>query len=330
MTKSIAFILGLACLLLACNSAEEKKDSSEQDNKAAIKLKVPAFDRDSAFNFIEQQLAFGPRRPNTEAHKQCKDWLVMKFEGYGMEVIVQDFTEEVYFGERMQGYNIIARYNPEEEKRVMLSAHWDTRFKAEEDPDPKMQEQAIPGADDGGSGVGVILEVARLLKNADIPIGVDFVLFDLEDQGKNGGSSEETWCLGSQYWTKNPHHRLYKFGVNLDMVGSKGAKFKKEGFSMKYASGITNKVWKWAQRLGYDNYFIDRRTGAVIDDHYFLNTSGILPVTNIIYTSDQRGSTFGPHWHTHGDDLSNIDRNTLKAVGQVVTNVVYKEAEGTF
>lgn len=314
----------------SCSNETNKDVQTEKEEITNIKLTVPSFNRDSAFYFVEKQLTFGPRRPNTDAHKACKEWMYEKLKSFGLGVKTQDFKATSHFGEEMQGYNVIARYNPDKSvKRILLSAHWDTRYKAEKDKDPSKVNKAIPGADDGASGVAVLMEIARVIAlENNLPIGIDFVLFDLEDQGKNGTTDVESWCLGSQYWTKNPHFRDFKFGINLDMVGSKGATFKKEGFSMKYSPTITNKIWTWAQRLGYNNYFPDRRTGSITDDHYFVNISGITPMTNIIYTSDQASSTFGPHWHTHGDNLENIDRNTLKAVGQVVTNVIYKEAEG--
>ncbi len=323
--RFLAILFGFA-LLMACKG--EQKEEVKEEAKPVINLKVPSFNRDSAYHYIQKQVDFGPRRPNTDAHVACKDWFVQHFEGLGLKTIVQEFGATAYFGEKMNGFNVIAQYKPELEKRVVISAHWDTRFKAEKDQDPNMQDKPILGADDGGSGVAAIMEIARILAKDDIPLGVDFILFDLEDQGENGNTDVRSWCLGSQYWAKNPHISKFKFGINLDMIASKGAQFKKEGYSLRYAPGIVNKVWTWAKRLGYTNYFSNATGAPITDDHYFVNQGGIGPMINIIYTTNQYGGTFGAHWHTHNDDMDNIDKNVLKAVGQVVTNVIYKEAEG--
>lgn len=322
----LGLCLGLS-LLISCKN-ESKTEPTKEEKAPAISLKVPSFNRDSAFHYVEKQIAFGPRRPNTDPHIQCKDWLVAHFKQLGLTTQVQEFDAKAYFGEQMKGYNIIAQYKPKEEKRIVISAHWDTRFKAEKDQDPNKKDQPIPGADDGGSGVAAIMEIARILSTDDIPLGVDFILFDLEDQGENGNNDIRSWCLGSQYWSQNPHISKFKFGINLDMIASKGAQFKKEGFSRRYAPGVVNKVWTWAKRLGYSNHFSNANGPPITDDHYFVNQAGIGPMINIIYTTNEFGGTFGAHWHTHDDDLDNIDKNVLKAVGQVVTNVLYKEAEG--
>lgn len=320
-----AFVL----VLVQCQPTEKPKASANsKDEQAKLHIKVPSFNRDSAFYNVEKQLEFGPRRPNTDAHIACKNWLINTFDRHGLHVSVQEFNATTYFDEKMKGFNIIAQYKPELEKRLMISAHWDTRFQAEKEQNEVLKKEPILGADDGGSGVAVIMEMARLLADQNIPIGVDFVLFDLEDQGESSSMDVNSWCLGSQYWAKNPHISKFKFGINLDMVGSKGAVFKQEAYSLRYAPGIVSKVWQWGKRLGYGHYFSDARVGGITDDHYFVNLSGVGPMINIIYTTREYGGTFGSHWHTHDDDLDVIDRNVMKAVGQVVLNVIFKEAEG--
>lgn len=321
----LAFILWTGCESDAPSKSSETGQSEEKP------LSIPSFDRDSALYFVEKQLSFGPRVPGTEAHSRCADYLRATLEKYGAEVQTQSFKGTFYTGEAFRGKNIIASFYPQYNKRILLCAHWDTRFEATEETDPELRKKPIPGADDGASGVAVLLEIARQLSRGSLDMGVDIILFDGEDQGKDGGQNSLSWCQGSQYWSNNPHKSGYQaqYGILLDMVGSKEARFAKEGFSMKYAPEIMNEVWSLAQRMSYGNYFLDKGEQGVMDDHYFINRQANIPTINIINRTPGTESGFGSYWHTHQDNIDNISKHTLKAVGQVVLATLYHESRGS-
>ncbi|MCC7466573.1 MAG: M28 family peptidase [Saprospiraceae bacterium] len=288
---------------------------------------VPEFHADSAYLFVKKQVDFGPRVPNTTAHKKCGEWLVKEFKRYGFVVIEQKVSAPYYKGGFLNGVNIIAQYKPELTKRICIAAHWDTRNEAEKDT--KDQNKPIDGADDGGSGIGVLLELARTLHQNPVDIGVDLICFDLEDNGDNGGSND-TWCLGSQYWAKNLHRPAYMpyYAVLLDLVGAKGAKFYKEGISMDVAPNLVNKIWDMANVLGYGEYFIPENRGGVTDDHLFVIRHARIPMIDIISLPYEGEKMFGDHHHTHADNMDIIDKNVLKAVGQTMTELIYRTNNG--
>jgi hypothetical protein len=328
------FLLSLFAML-GCGG-EPESEQTPLPPKEEVKVSVPKFDRDSAYSFVAKQVAFGPRLPNTKTHLACKNWLVDQFEQYGMQVTEQPFQAKAYTGTVLNGFNIIAQYKPDAAKRILLAAHWDTRHIADSKLSTEKKDQPIPGADDGGSGVAVILEIARQLQASSVDIGVDFVLFDAEDHGDDSSedSKPETWCLGSQHWSKNiiPSTRP-KYAILLDMVGARNTKFPKEGVSMRFAPQTMNKVWALGQELGYGRFFDNEvLQGGVTDDHYFVNTIAQIPMIDIIGMPRPAGTgnSFGRHWHTHDDDLEVIDVRTLKAVGQTMLTMIYREAAGQF
>ncbi len=332
MKQLYYFLLAVSFALVVSSCNNEPKQTGNTTVEKP-KVLVPSFNKDSAYYYIEKQLSFGPRVPGTETHIACRDWMVEKFTEFGAEVIVQDFTAQFYTGETAPSSNIIAQFNPDHENRVILSAHWDSRFIGEEDEDKDKKDQPIPGADDGGSGVGVLLEIARQIGQNPIDLGVDIILWDAEDQGQRGGGqqSELTWCLGSQYWSRNKHTNKYKamYGINLDMVGAKNPRFGKDGVSRYYAPKVLNKVWKLARTMGYSDMFADDNTGGITDDHKIVNEMAGIPMINIINQPIDSDHSFVRHWHTHNDNIDAIEKRTLKAVGQVVLAVVYKESDGT-
>ena len=311
---------------------------------AKVQKKVPKFDSESAYNFIKTQIEFGPRVTNSPGHAECKKWLVETLNGYADNVIEQDFSAKAYTGTMLNGTNIIAQFNPEATNRICLAAHWDTRHIADSPLEKGEKYKPIDGADDGGSGVGVLLEIARTLKENPIELGVDLVLFDAEDHGEENSdepktnaeliASSNSWGLGSQYWASNLHVPGYnpKYAILLDMVGAKDARFPKEGWSMQVAPSLVNKVWKLGQGMGYTNYFSNEKGGSITDDHYFVikNTNGRIRMIDIVNLPANQETTFGGHWHTHNDNLDVIDKRTLKAVGQVMLAVLYREENGTF
>jgi len=315
-------------VIASCGQEDSGGSTAEvSERRSAVATDVPVFNADSAFHFIKQQLAFGPRAPFTEGHEHCRNWLVSFLEAQNWQVEEQVFQASLARGARGRGYNIIARWNPAVNNRILLAAHYDTRDIADYDPDPEMRDKPIPGADDGASGVAVLLELARKININQLPgLGIDIVLFDLEDQGNEGNI--ETWCLGAQYYARNPDARYAKprFGILLDMVGAQGARFSKEGFSMQYAANYVDQVWNTAHRLGFSGHFDMSRTREVIDDHYFVNTIARIPMLNIINRPMNTETGFGHYWHTHADDIDIISKSTLKAVGQTVLQVIYNEA----
>ncbi len=316
-------------LLVACG--ESNKDSSIQQQAVEVPSQpVPEFSADSAYLFIQKQVDFGPRVPNTPEHKEAADWLQAKFKSYGMEVSAQQFTAEAYDGKQLDLTNIIASYNPSAKKRIILAAHWDSRRVA--DKDTERINEPIDGANDGGSGVGVLIEIARNISVSTdkLAVGVDFILFDGEDDGKPesakaGGNDAKWWCLGSQYWAKNPHERGYAayYGILLDMVGAKGARFYKEGVSLQYAKNIVTKVWNNAHAIGHSDFFQMRESHAITDDHIAVNEIAKIPMIDIIDYSPDFG--FGRYHHKHADNMDIIDKRTLKAVGETVLYTIYQE-----
>ncbi len=322
-------VIALAAIAFSCGSSDTPV--SKEADEAKEVLNIPKFNGDSAYAYVEHQVNFGPRVPGTEAHSACASWLEKSMQRFADTVIVQAFRARAYNGEVLRGKNIIASFNIKNNKRVMLCAHWDSRPYADYDPDASLHNTPIDGANDGASGVGVLMEVARQFSMQHPSIGVDIIFFDLEDYGPPQdaqSSATENWGLGSQHWSKNPHVPAYRarYGILLDMVGVKDATFLKEGFSMMYAPARVKKVWNIAHSLGYGSYFPDEFGSYITDDHYFVNTIANIPTINIIHLeAEAETGSFFRHWHTVNDNLEHIDRNTLKIVGTVVLNVVYKE-----
>ncbi len=322
----------LAVILFSCGGNDSPKTSNTKDQKTAPQINIPDFNADSAYQYIADQVAFGPRVPNTPAHDACAKYLSDKLDGFTDAVEVQKFKVRAYNGTILNGKNIIGSINPKAVKRIFICSHWDSRPYADNDPDPANHLTPIDAANDGASGVGVILEIARQMGMTRPNIGVDFIFFDTEDYGPPMDSPKrgqgEFWGLGAQYWSKNMHDPDYSphYGILLDMVGAKDATFYMEGFSMEYASLILKKVWNTGKELGYDNYFLFENGGYIDDDHKYVNEYAGIPTIDIIHLSkDTPGSSFFKHWHTIGDDMSTIDKTTLKVVGQTLLTVSYRE-----
>jgi Zn-dependent M28 family amino/carboxypeptidase len=351
--KRIIYFLFAAALAAACNNARQATASTDGD--AAIPV-GPGFNADSAYAFCAEQCAFGPRTMNSDAHEQCLRWIVAKFKQYGLDVSEQRADLRGYDGTLLRATNIIARTrNAGSGPRILICAHWDSRPWADNDPDTANWRRPVLAANDGASGVAVMLEIARLIQSADsLKVGIDFVCFDAEDWGTPQwatASGNDCWALGSEHWAKEyakmqsvsgvdnvqqiqgagqqapgSVQQGIAYGILLDMVGGQGAQFYQEGYSKQYAQSILDKVWRAAQVVGYGSYFPTESGGTITDDHVPVNEIAGIPCIDIIpYYPACRQSSFGPTWHTVSDDMEHIDKNTLLAVGQTIIQVIFSE-----
>ena len=325
-------VAGIACLLSACGK------------KQAVATR-PSFSSDSAYAYIERQMAFGPRVPNSNAHMQCAVWLIEQLKAFGAEGELQKGFMPDYKGDNQQIYNIIGHFSPSLEgrdgeglsrPRILLGAHYDTRPWCDEEEDYSERFYNVPGANDGASGVGVLLEVARQLglrvADSTLSTPVDIIFFDCEDMGTprvyTGAEREDTWCLGSQLWATNYANNIklsnseasngYQYGIILDMVGAPDAVFPLEMYSTQYASNYQHQIWRAAEQLGYGSMWVKQQSYPITDDHYYINYIAGIPCVDIIHY-DIRNATGFPHWwHTRNDNMDNISKSTLQAVGEVV------------
>lgn len=307
--------------LVGCKAQKQASDSNSASDSATATAVVD-FNGNNAYNLVKAQCDFGPRVPGTPAHSKCAEWLEQQLRDYCDSTIVQQAQVTTFDGTTLNIKNLIGSINPDADNRILLLAHWDCRPWADNDPDPAKHKEPVMGANDAASGVAVLLELARVMNNKKPTVGVDILLTDAEDWGTN--NMEESWALGTQYWAKHPHVEGYspRFGILLDMVGAKGAKFSKEIQSMQYAPSVVNEVWDMAQQSGYGSYFDNNAGGAITDDHIVVNQMGIKCID--IIDMRQGGDTgFFDGWHTTGDTLDKIDPTVLKVVGQTVANVIY-------
>jgi len=327
--KNLLILFSIS-ILFSCGG---NKTAQQTDNKPVVQISIPTFNADSAYNFVKAQVDFGARVPQTEPHKKCAEYLAATLQKFGAEVENQHGKGTLYNGKSIDIHNIIGKFNPSANGRILLCAHWDSRPYADHDKDESKRNTAILGANDGASGVGVLLEIARNLKTLPENIGIDIVFFDVEDWGApqfyRENRHNDSWCIGSKFWAQEAKKANYRasFGILLDMVGAPSARFYKERFSMRYAANIVEKVWNKAQMLGFDGYFINKLGGEIMDDHVNVNTIAQIPCINIIHQepNSPNGTGFFEHWHTTQDDMRNIDKNTLFAVGTVVMNIIFSE-----
>ncbi len=312
---------------VSCSGRKAGADASAHEPSQPSQATVDTFSPDSAYAYTERQVAFGPRVPGTASHRACSDWLVATLSQWADTVAVLGSPVKAWDGKTLPVRNIFAQFNPEASSRILLLAHYDTRPWADSDPDASVRQQPFDGANDGASGVGVLLEVARCLAASPSSVGVDILLTDVEDYGQTDGNDEASWCLGAQQFASQLPYRLSNtpyMGILLDMVGAPGAKFHREYMSTNYAPVPTDKVWSTAARLGLTDRFVQATGGAVNDDHIPLIKAGI-PVTDIIEHAHPATGSFNPSWHTRADNMAGIDRATLGDVGKVVINLIYNE-----
>lgn len=331
--KNSIIVIVLCFILFSCSETKKQYETESTTQKTKLRVEVPKFIADSSYLYIERQVAFGPRVPNTKEHEDCAFYLAEFLRQNTDTVFVQEFRSKAFDGTELNLSNIVGSINPNASKRVMFCAHWDTRPFSDQEKSEDLWKTPIDGANDGGSGVGILMELARVLNaTKTIEVGVDFILFDGEDYGAphfhDGGGDLNSWCLGSQYWSKMPHKPGYRayYGVLLDMAGAEGAQFYKEGVSMQFAPVIVNKVWGTAQKLGFGNFFLNSTSDPITDDHTFINNIAGIPTIDIIqHDPNSSNFYFGNYWHTQNDNMDVISKETLNAVGQTLLEVVYSE-----
>lgn len=318
--RNLTFLF-LVLTIAACNPNKHQP--------VVVKLgDAPTFNSDTAYSFIEKQLAFGPRVPTTSGHQRCGDFIVSKLSDYGLQVTEQKDTVVGFDKRSFPLRNITGSINPENPRRVLLCAHWDSRPYT--DQAKENRSDSLVGANDNASGVSVLMEIARNLAQTNPKIGVDLVFFDVEDQGRPAyepaaGPDDYGYCLGSIYWANNLNGYKAEYGILLDMVGAKDAIFALESISMANAKPTMLKVWDMGHQLGYGDYFQYNRVKPVYDDHKYINEGSDIPCIDIIDHDATTSSEFGKYWHTHDDNLQLIDNKTLQAIGQTVMQVVYNE-----
>jgi hypothetical protein len=317
----------------SCNSCNNTTPTTQQDTVAQLNIDPPVFNSDSAYQYIESQLAFGPRNMNSKGHEQCAQWLIAKIKSVADTVYVQKFDALGFDGVVLKGTNIIASFNPEAKERVLLCSHWDSRPWA--DQDTKDRNKPILAACDGAGGIGILMEIANAIKSKPTQIGVDIFFIDAEDYGYSSslgdlvkvvGETENSFCLGSQHWAANPHVPGYRaaFGILLDMAVAKNAVFTREGTSQYNAAWVQDKIWNNAQSLGYGSLFSSQNTSPITDDHLYINQIAKIPTVDIIHFDASTPSGFGAYWHTHNDNMDVVGKPTIESVGKVLLYTLYQ------
>lgn len=281
---------------------------------------IPQFDEQKAFDYLEKQCEFGPRNPGSDGAKNCLEYLETELAKFSDKVVRQPFQ---HFDKKSKKTylmtNLIASFNSDESQRVFLAAHWDTRPVADRDPNPENRRTPIIGANDGASGVAVLLEIARNLKLSEPEIGVDLILFDGEDFGEEGNLDD--YFLGSKIFAQNAPNYKPRFGILLDMIGDAQLSIPIEGFSQEFLPHVVNKVWSTAESLG--EFVFERQFGSYInDDHKILIEKGIPCIDLIDFAYPDESHRY---WHTLEDTPDKCSPESLGSVGRVLLNVIYNE-----
>jgi glutaminyl-peptide cyclotransferase len=281
---------------------------------------IPVFDGKEAFAYLLRQTSFGPRNPGSAGHAGCLEYLGSTLRGLAGQIRLQEFTCPGYNGENLHLTNIIASFRPELTNRILLCAHWDTRPRAEHDENKALRDKPIVGANDGASGVAVLLQIATLLKKTPPQVGVDIVLFDGEDYGREGDTG--MYLLGSRYFASNiDRGSIPRFGILLDMIGDTFLEIPREQNSMRFAPDVMNMVWTKAQELGVSQ-FLDAPGEEIMDDHLPLNQAGIKTIDLIDFDYPDQTNRY---WHSHQDTPDHCSAESLEAVGTVLTHVLFTQ-----
>lgn len=330
--RKICFAALVASLLLAGCNGNSKKQAPAVTGPDYSAVETPTFCADSAYQYTAAQVNFGPRTPGSEGQRKCASYIANQMNRWCDTVIVQNFTTKLWNGKDVRGKNIIASIEAAGDdpyaKRILLGAHWDSRLWADHDPDKAKHHAPIPGANDGASGVGVLMELARVISAQRPNVAIDIIFFDAEDQGVPDWADtyeDDSWCKGSQYWSLHPHRPYYNaiYGILLDMVGTQQPRYTKEEVSRVFASSITNKIWTAAAALGYADIFQNVETPSILDDHYYVNRMAGIPMVDIVQ-NDATGGFF-PYWHTVNDNMDHVDKTSLGIVGNVLLKTIYAD-----
>ena len=320
----------LACMLAACGGRSGRNIGGPDTITLAP---CPTFNADTCMKYIQEQCNFGPRVTGSKEAEQCRQYLVEQFRRFGAVVEEQQADVTLWDGKVLPACNIIAKLNPDNTDRIIICAHWDSRPWADNDEDEKNHRTPVLAANDGASGVAMMMEICRLLQQNPIKVGIDFICFDAEDMGtpqwaETEESTSDTWCLGSKFWAERAREEGYRarYGVLLDMVGGRGSVFPAEKVSQDYAEPIASLVVRLGNQIGYGHYFpLNREGGYLMDDHVNVNRIARIPCIDIVPNFTDGPSSFGPTWHTVNDTPENIDVNVLEAVGQTLTQLIYNE-----
>ena len=315
-----------ACLLLLAGCKYKQPEAPASAGIDYTQVAVPDFCADSAYRYTAEQLAFGNRIPGSKAWQQCANYLVAAMGRWCDTVIVQDFKATLWDKSTVPGKNIIASLNPQVPKRILLAAHWDSRSWADHDNNLSLHHSPVPGANDGAAAVATLMEMARVMSAMPPSIGVDFIFFDVEDQGVPEWSEaydENSWCKGSQHWAVNRHVPYYTavYGVLFDMIGTPEPRFTQEYISRQYAPGLCDKLWNCATALGYGHIFVKQQTDPILDDHLYVNQQAGIPMVDIVQNTPN--ISFFSHWHTTTDDLASVNRDALRTVALVTMKTIY-------
>lgn len=329
--KNLFLAFGLVAFTACCSCSNAPKGpSSEPASQASsVRSGKPVFQADSAYQYIAQQLSFGPRVPGSAAQQQTASWLESELTRHGATVAIQRTQAKAYDGKELPVINLVGSFNPDARMRVLLMSHWDSRHVADHDNNPDLRKQPVPAANDGASGVGVLLEIARLAGQQLPQVGIDIFLTDVEDYGApddwKGNHDEKWWAMGTQLWCKQARKDGYhaEYGILLDMVGAPDATFYHEYYSQRYAGGYVDQVWRIATELGYGKTFVNQAGGGVTDDHVFVNQILGIPTLDIIDTRLESDHTFFPYWHTTEDTLDKISTEMLGKVGNVLVQLLW-------
>ena len=284
---------------------------------------VPRFDENHAFSYLVAQCDFGPRNPGSDGYYACLDYLITELDQSANEIILQDFSyQERRYNKQYNLENIIARFNPDSEFQTVISAHWDTRPWADQEDLRQDRDQPIIGANDGASGVAILLELAKIMGENPPPIGVNLVFFDGEDLGVPG--ENETYCQGSRFFAKNLPIPRPDEAINLDMVGDKQLVLPIERYSLEYHPELVRHLWDRAKDMGLDA-FIGRVDYAIYDDHIPLNEIAGIPSIDII--DFKYPNSYANFWHTLNDIPENCSEESLGQVGALMVDYIYNREE---
>ena len=316
--KHILLTITTAFFLLSCAKEPPKPQTPQTKPPQIGQANIPVFDGKKAFEYLISQTNFGPRTPASTAHQQCLNYLQLEMQKYADATNLQEFTYSGYNGETLTMTNIISSFNLHATSRILLIAHWDSRPRSDQEKNPKNRSKPILGANDGASGVAILMEIARHLKSSPPAIGIDMLFVDGEDYGKEGDN--KSYLLGSKYFAKHlPSGFAPAFGIVLDMVGDKSLEISKERYSLKYAPDIVELVWSTAKELRIEQ-FTDDIQNYVIDDHLPFNEVGIKTIDLIDFNYPDESNRF---WHTTEDTPDKCSPESLEAVGKVLMQVIY-------